>query len=270
MKKLIYTILASSLLFSCSSNSSSSDDSNSPAGGLLLKTISNQDGFKTLNYNGNKIVSSAGNGTIYTNTILTYNGDLIIKEESFGVGRSNIVVMNYSNNQLSSLTENTTSPNSNHTHNSTYTYNADGSITELTSGTNSSSGSASPYSSKNIRYYSQGNCYKREVFENLNGVMLLNSTITYTYDSYNTPYKNIIGFYAYTYPQGNGVNNITGIIHKNSTGVITSTTQFNYQYNAQNYPISFTETNTQYNISLDGSTSTPGSPNISSTSYTYY
>ena len=261
MKKLILTILASSFLLSCSSDSSNDDSNNPSSSGLLVKTITYYGVTTTLNYSGNKATYFLGSDG--STSTFTYNGDLIIKEEQTGGSSLNsIITYNYSNNLLTS----SNSTNSSSNYNSTYTYNSDGSITEIRNGNTSNS------TEKNVLFYSQGNCVKIENYTFFDGVYTLNETIIYTYDNKNSPFKNITGVYTAYYPTGNvNVNNCISQINKNASGEITYTAQTAYQYNAQNFPISETTTETEYTINPQTGTSTPGTPqSLSTIIYTYY
>ena len=276
MKKLILTILASSFLLSCSSDSSNDDSNNPSSNGLLVKTATDIGGTSTINYNGNKIVNSSSSDGSSSN--FTYNGDFIIAENtSINNGISGLYnytsIMSYSNNLLSSYAQNGGSTNYSDTYNKTYTYNPDGSITENINSihTNNSSGNTTSTVKKYIRFYSQGNCVKAEGYIPVNGVMTLTETRTYTYDTNNFPFKNITGFYAYYHPIGfANNNNKISETHKNAAGLVTKITQTTYQYNSQNYPISMTETITNYTINPQTGASTPQTPTVSNTTYTYY
>jgi len=264
MKKLIYTILASLFLLSCSTNSSSDNSNIITDNSLLLKTITNSSGNTTMmSYNGNKLINCVN--SYGSSPVFTYDGNFISKEVDNGGGSSNLVTtLSYNNNLLSS--EISTFP-----YTYTYTYNSDGSITEDKITTINSSGN--PYTSigKVVRYYSMGNCIREENYTQINNVMTHMSTVLYSYDDKNTPEKNILGFYIWKNSQGIiGVNNKVVETHKNASGVITSISQFTYQYNSQNYPITETETYTPYTISSSGTSSTPGTSSPSTITYTYY
>jgi hypothetical protein len=267
MKKLILTILASTLILSCSNNS---DNIDSTTTGPLIKSETSIGGTATFNYNGNKlsnIVYSPSESVNYT-----YNGDLIIKEENNGNGRVNSTTnYNYVNNLLSSISSIESATNISNTSNSTYTYNSDGSITVMSTRTTINLGITQINNSKHIRYYSQGNCIKDESFSISNGVSTLVSTITFTYDTSNSPYKNIKGFYSLANPQGfYGLNNLKSETHKNANNKTTRTVQITYQYNSQNYPISSTGVITNYTINSQTGVSTPQTPITQSTTINYY
>lgn len=266
MKKLILTILASTLILSCSNNS---DGTNSTSTGLLIKTETSIGGTTTYNYNGNKLANiSYSPSEIVT---YTYNGDLIIKEEDNGGGVNSATTYNYSNNLLSSSIGNESYSNTTHTTNKTYTYNSSGSITEMATSTTINSGNTQTANSKNIRYFSQGNCIKEESFSISNGVSTLVDTTTFTYDTSNTPYKNITGFYSWSNPQGfESINNLKSEIHKNASNVTTRTVQITYQYNSQNFPTSYTGVITNYTINSQTGASTPQTPISQNGTITYY
>ena len=266
MKKLILTILASTFTLSCSNNS---DSTNSTSTGPLIKTETSIGGTETYNYNGNKLstILYSPSETI----TFTYNGDLIIKAEENGGGVNSVTTYNYSNNLLSSFSGNESYSNTTHTTNKTYTYNSSGSITEMTTGTTIYSGNTQTDNSKHIRYYSQGNCIKDEYFSISNGVSTLVDTATFTYDTSNSPYKNITGFYSLTNPQGfYSINNLKSEIHKNTSNITTRTVQITYQYNSENYPTSYTGVITNYTINSQTGASTPGTPSTQSGTITYY
>jgi hypothetical protein len=266
MKKLITLILASTFILSCTSNS---NNNNSTSTGPLIKTETSIGGTATYNYNGNKL-SNVSYSPSETSTY-TYNGDLIIKEEENGGGVNGVTTYNYSNNLLSSSTRTESISNISNTTNITYIYNSDGSITEMTTRTSINSGNTQTNNSKHIRYYSQGNCIKDEYFSISNGVYTLVETTTFTYDSSNTPYKNITGYYLLTNPQGfYSNNNLKSELHKNASNVTTRTVQITYQYNSENYPISYTSVITNYTINSQTGSSTPQTPINQSGTITYY
>ena len=266
MKKIFTLILASTFILSCTSNS---DNNNSTSTGPLIKTETSIGGTATFNYNGNKL-SNVSYSPSETSTY-TYNGDLIIKEEENGGGVNGVTTYNYTNNLLSSSTRSESISNISTTTNTNYIYNSNGSITEMTTRTTINLGNTQTNSSKHIRYYSQGNCIKDEYFSISNGVSTLVETTTFTYDSSNTPYKNIIGYYLLTNPQGiYSINNLKSEIHKNASNVTTRTVQITYQYNSENYPVSYTSSITNYTINSQTGSSTPQTPINQSGTITYY
>ncbi|AWM14229.1 hypothetical protein DI487_10445 [Flavobacterium sediminis] len=108
MKKLLALISASVLLLtSCSSDDNKSSNS---TGTLLSQIIETFDdgSVETLSfvYNGNKIVRYSWDSSLQDETIFTYTGNLITKEEYFfddGAGDSYSEVMNYEYNSNGKL-----------------------------------------------------------------------------------------------------------------------------------------------------------------------
>jgi len=257
MKKLILILCIGILLNSCSSDSNSNDPANTDV--LLLKTLTDDDGDITFfNYNGNKLASIT-NSTNNLFETYTYNGNLLIKIELQSpdptiVGTS--FIFNYSNNILTSQTI----YSGNFLNNTiTYTYNPDGSVTDL-----------SDYSMSK-RYFSQGNCIKEEYYEtNFNNVMTLSSTKTITYDNKNSYFKSQSGYLGTSNGLGDSLNNEIGSITKNASGVTTRVTNIVYEYNSQDYPINAVQTSTPYYPYPTGNSSYPGSSTITTESYTYY
>ena len=265
MKKLIYIILASSLLISCSSNSSNNDANNT---GLLIKSMKlNNDNPTLYNYYGSKL-----SNILYfdgSTSTFTYSGDLIIKEQNNGTNGSNYVyTYNYLNDVLNSSTSNIfAAPSTNYNYVHTYTYNSDGSLTATVTGTYSNSGNTQSSNSKHILYFSQGNCVK---IENYNSSNILTGSSTYTYDTKNNPYKNVTGYYSLHAFNGFSINNQITETHKNAQGVTDVIYQTSYQYNSQNFPISNTTTSTNYSINPQTGVLTPGTQYTDIITYTYY
>jgi hypothetical protein len=141
----------------------------------------------------------------------------------------------------------------------------------MVTSTTINSGNTQTKNSKHIRYYSQGNCIKDEEFSISNGVSTLIDTTTFTYDTSNSPYKNITGFYSWSNPQGfESINNLKSELHKNASNLTTRTVQITYQYNSENYPISYTSVITNYIINSQTGSSTPQTPINQSGTITYY
>ena len=244
MKNIILTILASYFFISCSTNSSNDNSNNPTSSDLLPKTIKNLSTTSTFNYNGNKIISINTGGT---NRTFSYTGDFISSSIYNSSSSSpSISTYSYLNNLLNTVTYSNNMITNNY---STFTY-SNGIITE-----NDSLGPGNFNTS--IRYYSQGNCVKEEIYNTDNGVTTFNGTTTYTYDNKNSPFRNITGWFALNI--GEGVNNCLTETHKDASGVTTSIAQATYQYNSQDYPIS--------QISQSGMV--PGSP-VNTTTITYY
>lgn len=267
MKKLILLIIVFSSILSCTTNSLNDNSNLNSSSGLLVKEIieglypSGVLSYGIYNYNGNKITSISDNmGTVFVTFL--YNGDNIIKEEHFS-SPNYTYTMNYSNSQLSSshFTNYTNSET-----NKSFTYYPDGRIIELTQYYG-----LTPSYKKVIRYYSQGNCIKQEKYDLVNSNPILTSTTIINYDNKFSPFINVTGFISLRNPQGDGnANNPISYINKNAFGVITSSIQLTYEYNSQNFPISASVINNLYNVSPDGTSSSPGTPFQTFNTYSYY
>jgi hypothetical protein len=268
MKKLIYTILASSFLLSCSTDSSNEDSNNSSNSGIVPKTISEGNYLITYTYNGNKAVGYTTNTGDYGTA--TYNGDNIINWSDFSTNNESYIVNStYSNNVLISQSINTNYTNPPYTENCTFIYNSDGSVTVNITKT-TSTGIISQF--KNIYFYTSGNLIKKEQYYVVNSIMTLSYITNYTYDNKNNVYKNITGINLLKGDSaiGGGDNNVTGYERTDATGNIVETQQVTYTYNSQNYPLSRTETNTSYTINPQTGISTPETPEIYYWVITYY
>jgi hypothetical protein len=260
MKKLIYTILASSFLLSCSSDSANDNSNNPSSTGMLVKTITSDGVTTTINYNGNKVINaSSTNGQ---NNTYTYNGNLLTQAEGSGSLFNFTQTYSYSNNLM--VSDNLIFNPDGESYNRTYTHNSDGSITENLTITNPGIDDVSYI---NKLYYLQGNLIKEEEFRINpdNPTPTLTSTTTYTYDNKNTPYKSVTGFLAiipYT------KNNVISEIKKNSSNIVTESIQYSYQYNSNDYPLDCIRVRTPYSTS--SGITIPGTPTTTTEYFTYY
>jgi hypothetical protein len=266
MKKLILILCIGLLLNACSSDSNSDNNSNNPSSTdvLLLKTITDDIGtIQYFNYNGNKLASSSfsSNNSVIT---YTYNGNLLIKSEiqNLDLIQNMVSTYYYSDNILTSYTSLDVNTNSLST--GAITYNSDGSVTVF-----NTSSASSEYNRMWKRFYSQNNCVKEEYYTNVNNVMTLSNTKTFTYDNKNYYFKSQSGSYG-TGVYGLVPNNQIGSITKNAAGIVINVTNTVYQYNSQDYPINAVTTSTPYTPYPMGNSSYPGSSTITTESYTYY
>jgi hypothetical protein len=262
MKKLILIFCVALLLNSCSSDNNSNNPASTDV--LLVKTITEDDGsIIFFNYNGNKLAnrSFSNNNIIYS---YTYNGDLLIQIESENPEQTfhQITTNNYSNNILTSASTFDVIGNYNYTQ--TFTYNSNGSVTQLVT-----SDIVNIDDMMWKSFYSQGNCIKEEYYSNVNNVMTLISTKTMTYDNKNSYFKSQIGWFGASNAYGPMLNNEISSITKNASGIVTKVTNTVYQYNSQDYPVNAVKTSTPYTL-LPGGNSEPGSSTITTESYTYY
>ena len=237
-----------------------------------IENISEGDGNSTANltYNGNKIVeySEPRNSVVYK-TVFTYNGDLIVKGESFkGSVLEDSDEYIYENNKIKTILslENRIDYQTNLPYvektKKVYTYNTNGTILEeqfkLVDGV---------YENQNrtklFTYNSTGNLIKSE--ENsrssyFNGttdvVTTSNYTYTYEYDNKNNPLKNITGLNKIGFSDTFSVNNVikkTSTFSSTNDGVINPNPQparvseYVLLYNANDY---LTENKYSYNSAV--------------------
>lgn len=245
MRKIIFLSIVSFLLLqSCSSSDTSSTSSSL----ILVKKIieTNPDGVFTTNctYSGNKIVTGTftgiGNGTSLTRVgNYTYSGDLITKVEIFEnnnlIEKSNY---NYnSDNRLASFIE------LDYTlgigKRMTYSYNPDGSISST--GYSGDLVSQNTLVSNNAITFSNG-----EVSSHIEHIGSVTKTLTFTYDNNNCPFKNVLGFDKISYAV---IGTFTSEISHNliqivrvQNGAPNYTTDFQYTYNSNNFPLTKSET----------------------------
>ena len=225
---------------SCSSDDSNETVNETPS--LLIKKmiITDEDGYEeTINYyydGGNKITNELYSDGWKVN--YTYTGDLITQVDYYNeeqvLDQTNKYEYN-SNDQLVSFTillfnVGGTNPG----HKTLYTYGDDNTITaEYFYGDHASQ--TSPTGEATI------------VLENGNFTALNHesgSTVSYSYDDKNNPFKNIIGYNAVnlSYEEG-GINNPITNINTNSIGDQTFNATYTYDYNSDNFPTKCTYVN---------------------------
>ena len=225
------------MLQSCSSIDTSESSNSSNV--VLIKKIVNLDGENNLSYNGTKLVKMTFTGGGYVT--ITYSGDLISTMEYFS---SNKVSEQrneylYSSNKLTQ--RKLYSSNNKLEEISTLTYNSDGSITELQSTYN---GGSLPGATTTYKKYldSVGNVIKQERFTN----NVLFQTDYYTYDTKNSPYKNVTGIGITHIFGGEGLFSVNNLLTEEysspGSSQITKNVNNTYQYNSQDFPISKTST----------------------------
>ena len=225
------------ILQACSPSDNGNSDSNT-TNVVLLKKVVNSDGESNLSYNGSKLTKITFTGGGYVN--ITYSGDLITKMEWFS--SNNISEQtneySYSSNKLTQVKFYST--NNKLEEMSAITYNSDGSITDLQSRYNGGTLATSNITYK--KYFdSVGNLIKQEQYGN----NILAATIYYTYDTKNSPYKNITGWSNLSPSLGANslpTNNLISVKLSVGTSQITNETINVYKYNTQDYPISKTST----------------------------
>ncbi len=230
MKKFIYAFSALALLFvSCSSDSdSSSDDASGPV--LLKKIIEtdyNGDVFTTnYFYEGNKIVKTVDDDGYYEK--FYYTGDLITKMEFYSdtnlLEQTDLFTYN-SNQQLVSFQR--LLHNEDLGFKEVYVYDLSGNVSvtyyngDLTSQTNETG-------TGNVTFVNGEISVMNDVDSGV--------TKTYTYDTKNTPMKNVLGMNKLAfYDSGNdqGISHNVLTLTKSDGESVVST----YTYNSNDFPV---------------------------------
>jgi hypothetical protein len=248
MKKLIYFLSITFLILQACSTNESSDNKNSNQT-ILIKKIIPTDGIATpgnytyiFSYDTNKLlkIDYEYSGAYIGSSIYTYSGDFITKIEGKNLNNitSGYFTLSYSGNNISQVKY----FNSNNimTFQEDYTYRGDRTYTV----------NIKRYDDLGVYNYgyieklyldSDGNLVKYEKF-NANNVVV--KTLTYTYDTKNGIYKNILGFNFL--PRGAAKGGLPYLIgcYGNEISITGITkTSINYEYNSQNYPTSLTSYN---------------------------
>lgn len=231
MKKIfLFVSFIALTLTSCSSSDDSSPD---PTNMLVKKFTSNdEDGVLTTNitYNGNKIVKMVDSDGYRAQ--FTYTGNLITKVDSYvddSLEQSDIYTYDSSGRVLSYKMLDFGSETGDLT---TFNYNANGTIsTELFVG---DLDDQSMLNETGMIYFTNGEVSKIEKY--FDGTLA--STSLYTYDTKNNPFKNITGFSAISFTDGDA----SGILHNVLTNVYEgSSSTFSMTYNSSDYPTKIVE-----------------------------
>jgi hypothetical protein len=227
MKKLISLFVISFLMLqSCSSGDSSSDSPTNE--GLLVKELV-VDGGKTFTftYNGNKITKLAISEDVDSEyTTFSYTGDLITQMKNYDAKNvlDYITDLYYSDNKLIKVTY--TSPSGKLESQEDYVYNPNGMVVEtLTDYMTGTPIKHSPFKC----YYTNGNLVKIEGST---------SDITYyTFDTKNSPWKNITGILKISIVFDNFFNTNNPLTETNLLSMNLPNISYSYEYNSQDYPI---------------------------------
>lgn len=211
---------------------STGDDLNSASQGVLIKRIVGADGsYCNYSYNGNKLLKLTWNDG--SSRVIVYSGELITRTEIRDANNNfygEYDTMEYSNGKLTTYYSYS---NNILISKNIIVYNVDGTrtITELYY--NYINGSYQG-SSKMKQYFDVvGNISKIEYLSQNNTI---SQTETYIYDYMNNPTKNITGYTNGVWGSRGLVNNL---IKKTTSGTgINQITNYSYQYNNQNYPVS--------------------------------
>ncbi|WP_209564219.1 hypothetical protein [Flavobacterium sp. 1355] len=186
----------------------------------------------TYSYDGNKITSLTYDSG--EEVVFTYTGNLITKavyEETYeGKVHTNTTTFTYENNKLQSTlkvdSENSLSKKK------TYTYNANGTISTVTTLIEPVTEEETQDSSSILTLDANGNIVKAE-FDDLTEIV--------EYDTKNNPFKSIVGYTLLLDSEifdkeVNSFNNMTKITEKTGD-VIEGTTTYTNTYNSDNYLI---------------------------------
>ncbi len=249
MKKLFALLSAFTfVLTSCSS-----DDSNDAASGQLLtklvETYENGDvETVTFQYSGNKILKRTSDYAFRDETIFTYTGDLITKEEYFfddDAGYSFYEVINYEYDATNRLIKSSRTATS-LAEEDVFTYNSNGTISFTTTSTISS---PSTIVATGVIYLNGDQPYKKEITFDPGTAMENNAVEEGTFDDKINPFMNITGYSkmaiacpTYNYSLEGTVNNY--LTYKRDNVLWDSST---YTYNSNNMPLTETYTDVEGN-----------------------
>lgn len=233
MKKSLILIILAVLTISCSSDSSSNQTF---SGVLIQKTIQQfTNGSPSIttfyHYNGAKLTSVTSDDFLYK---YFYSGNLIIKEEIYHTNDLAYVLdFDYDpQNRLIQYKREAVGPGQ--IFRNVYHYNTDNTIS-VDEYFIYETGSEEELTQ--AKYY-MSSAGEIEKMENYNGTVT--ETATFTYDSKNNPFKNVLGMDKLLIPGGFYSN----VIHQVYTGyppeVSDVTSEFTY--NSDNYPIAMSRT----------------------------
>jgi hypothetical protein len=229
MKKMILLMAVSSLLFaSCSSSDSSSPVTESDV--LLTKSIASYDSgapvTTTYVYNGKKIQEAVASDGYYEK--FYYTGDLLTLIEYYDDSDVKIYKETYVYNSSNQLVNyawieivNDYGSRELYTHNSNGTI----SVTKLYGDANVQSN----FSDSGTIYFVNGDV---SMIDMTSGGMYM-----YSYDTKNSPFKNITGIDKVNFADGDPMGVFHNILTENSDGPPSSTINYAYTYNGQNFPL---------------------------------
>ncbi|TBX70391.1 hypothetical protein EZL74_04235 [Flavobacterium silvisoli] len=227
MKKILVLTVLSTLLFtSCSSSDSSPAAENDV---LMTKSIATYDNgtpiTTTYVYSGKKIQKSMSSNGYYEK--FYYTGDLLTRIDYFDDSDVWIYKETYdynSNNQLISYgwIELTNDYGSREL----YTHNSDGTISVTKLYGNASV--QSNFSDSGTIYLNNGDV---SMIDMDSGGMYM-----YSYDSKNSPFKNITGLDKVNFTDGDPTGVFHNMLTESHDGFPSETMSYNYTYNGQNFP----------------------------------
>jgi hypothetical protein len=224
MKKLLYLFSATLLvLTSCSSDDNNSSD---PVASTLLKKmvyVSTGESYTVdFTYSGNKLMSYVD--TEGYKSTFTYTGDLVVKvvdtDEKGSVEET--IDYTYTTGKLTSETRLETG--SAYKYKTKYTHNADGTVSYEEFRVAVDTGVEQEYGYIGKFTFKDGNLIKEE-----KSYYGSDSSVTYEYDTKNSPLKNVIGFNLLM----DSDYSINNVIKRTTPNDITTNT---YTYNANGFP----------------------------------
>lgn len=243
MKKILFLVLVSCFLNSCSSDSGTSStlDNDTVLLRKIISTSSSQPGnyyTNTYTYNGKKLTAI----NINDNTVFRffYTGDLITSRKDYFQGnlQGTLIYQYDASNRLIKWTEYIDAPETRINRQMEFHYNTDGAITVNGLIFDNGENELSPIVTE--KYFLNSNDeVERIEFQYPNGTQVMHVV----YDGKHNPFKNVIGFKAI-----NGFNvkacnsNITSITYSGfDSGYNYLTTESKtYNYNGDDFPIAGT------------------------------
>lgn len=245
---LILGMMTIGILASCSNDefdtnvtSDAADDAKLNLNGVLLKRIvATVNGGTTVTtndylYNGSKLSRiNSSDGTYVT---YTYNGNLISERSFYYNGSLNTKELFQYNASGQLINYKRLNPSNVILFSTVYQYNSDGTIS--VAGYKGSTQTASTQTVNRKVFLLNGQVSKIENYTISNGTAVT-ETLNYTFDTKNSPFKDIIGFDKLTYYDmalNGNARNVTGITTVGATLANSGNDVVQYTYNAQNYPV---------------------------------
>ena len=224
INNLLYLLIITSVaLTSCSNNR---NDTGSPTSILVKKIIitHSPNDIETLiyKYDGNKIISKSSDGGFVCN--YTYTGNVITKiQETVNNAFQNSSEYTYVDGKVATAI---LMQNYGGTDTYSYTYNTNGSISYKRTRTGSQN-------TTGLLTITNGNIIKNEEF--YGGQYPSTSTYTFSYDTKNNPFKNVLGFNLLLDPDTDifSPNNMT----IDGSGGSGNLRNYTFKYDTNNFPI---------------------------------
>ena len=229
MKNIFLVLLAVVVLSGCSKDDNKGDFVENTKM-LFLKKTESEDAVITYEYNGNKISEtnskiSDSEGFIVKKSVFTYEGDLIVKRQSFNEDGTLSPFKEeffYEDNKLKSYNF----IDGDYIRKTTYTHENDGTVSFKKYNVDSKT-KIETFIDSGVYTFSNGNLIKYEDSKEI---------INYEYDDKKNPFKNVTGFSKVIGINSN-LNNVlkSTTIRKGSDS--SNVSSFEYDYNPDGYPI---------------------------------